>query len=119
MMSTPETTTEKTRGLTKSREGRVVSNKMDQTVTVAVERMFQHPRYKKYVRHTSKLKAHDITASMSGMATVTTMRWLRRCSKPSNQNWYGGPVSRQEDRQQTPLADILTASTIHGDGIQR
>lgn len=61
MMSTLETTTEKKRGLVKSREGRVVSNKMNQTVTVAVERLFQHPRYKKLIRHTNKLKAHDAT----------------------------------------------------------
>ncbi len=40
-------------------QGRVVSNKMDKTVIVVVERMEQHPLYKKYVRRSTKLHAHD------------------------------------------------------------
>jgi small subunit ribosomal protein S17 len=43
----------------KSREGLVVSDKMDKTVVVAVEDRFKHPLYGKVVRRTSKLKAHD------------------------------------------------------------
>jgi small subunit ribosomal protein S17 len=43
----------------KSREGYVVSDKMDKTVVVAVEDRFKHPLYGKVVRRTSKLKAHD------------------------------------------------------------
>jgi small subunit ribosomal protein S17 len=39
--------------------GRVVSNKMDKTVVVAVMRHFQHPVYKKTVKKVSKFKAHD------------------------------------------------------------
>lgn len=39
--------------------GRVVSNKMDQTITVLVERKVKHPLYKKFVKRSSKLKAHD------------------------------------------------------------
>ena len=39
--------------------GRVVSNKMDKTVSVAIERLIQHPVYGKYVRRTSKVLAHD------------------------------------------------------------
>ena len=39
--------------------GRVVSDKMDKTVTVSVERLFRHPRYKKIVKRTAKLYAHD------------------------------------------------------------
>jgi small subunit ribosomal protein S17 len=39
--------------------GRVVSNKMNQTVAVAVERRVRHPVYGKYIRRTSKLLAHD------------------------------------------------------------
>jgi small subunit ribosomal protein S17 len=42
-------------------EGRVVSNKMDKTVSVAIERMIKHPVYGKYIRRTSKLLAHDAT----------------------------------------------------------
>jgi len=39
--------------------GRVISNKMDKTVVVAVTRLFQHPVYKKTVKKVSKFKAHD------------------------------------------------------------
>jgi len=39
--------------------GRVVSNKMDKTITVMVERQVQHPLYKKFIRRRSKLHAHD------------------------------------------------------------
>ncbi|NIR30689.1 MAG: 30S ribosomal protein S17 [Gammaproteobacteria bacterium] len=39
--------------------GRVISDKMDKTVTVRVERTLKHPLYKKYVRRSTKLHAHD------------------------------------------------------------
>jgi len=39
--------------------GRVISDKMDKTVTVLVERRVPHPLYKKYVRRSTKLHAHD------------------------------------------------------------
>ncbi len=40
-------------------EGKVVSDKMDKTVTVLVERNFMHPKYKKYIRRSAKYAAHD------------------------------------------------------------
>ncbi len=39
--------------------GRVVSNKMDKTVSVAIERLMKHPMYGKYIRRTTKVLAHD------------------------------------------------------------
>ncbi|WP_424212271.1 30S ribosomal protein S17 [Streptomyces sp. BI20] len=52
--------TEKTqRGFRKTREGLVVSDKMDKTVVVAVEERDKHPLYGKVIRRTTKLKAHD------------------------------------------------------------
>lgn len=39
--------------------GKVISNKMDKTVVVAVTRLFQHPVYKKTVKRVTKFKAHD------------------------------------------------------------
>jgi small subunit ribosomal protein S17 len=39
--------------------GRVLSNKMDKTISVAVERRVRHPVYQKYIRRTTKLFAHD------------------------------------------------------------
>ena len=53
------TDTENSRGSRKTREGYVVSDKMDKTVVVAVEDRFKHPLYGKVVRRTSKLHAHD------------------------------------------------------------
>jgi len=47
------------RGNRKSIKGRVVSNKMDKTVVVAVERTMRHPQYGKVVRRTKKLYAHN------------------------------------------------------------
>ena len=41
--------------------GRVVSNKMDKSVSVALERLLKHPMYGKYIRRTSKVMAHDET----------------------------------------------------------
>ena len=52
-------TTQSERGFRKTREGLVVSDKMDKTVVVAVEDRVQHPLYKKTLRRTNKLKAHD------------------------------------------------------------
>ena len=43
----------------KVRIGKVVSDKMDKTVVVAVERLVQHPLYKKPVKNTKRYKAHD------------------------------------------------------------
>nr|WKN37130.1 30S ribosomal protein S17 [Tunicatimonas sp. TK19036] len=50
---------QKERNLRKERIGQVLSNKMDKSVTVAVERKVQHPIYGKFVRKTTKFVAHD------------------------------------------------------------
>ena len=47
------------RGLRKKRIGRVVSDKMDKTIVVAVETKVRHPLYGKTVNRTTKFKAHD------------------------------------------------------------
>jgi len=47
------------RGLRKVRVGVVVSNKMDRSVLVAIERKVAHPIYKKYFKKSTKLMAHD------------------------------------------------------------
>ena len=46
------------RNLRKTRVGKVVSNKMDKTIVVAIEDHVKHPLYKKIVKRTYKLKAH-------------------------------------------------------------
>ncbi len=57
METTVETTLE--RNLRKTRVGIVTSNKMDKTITVAVERKVKHPMYGKFVKKTTKFHAHD------------------------------------------------------------
>ena len=47
------------RNLRKTRTGKVISNKMDKTIVVAIEEHVKHPLYKKIVKDTYKLKAHD------------------------------------------------------------
>jgi len=48
-----------TRGLTKERAGLVVSDRMQKTVVVSVERTVTHPKYKKILRRRTRVKAHD------------------------------------------------------------
>ena len=50
---------ETTRAFRKTRVGQVVSDKMDKTIVVAIEDSVQHKLYKKIVKRTYKLKAHD------------------------------------------------------------
>jgi small subunit ribosomal protein S17 len=47
------------RALRKTRVGKVISNKMDKTITVAIEYSIKHPLYGKVIKRTYKLKAHD------------------------------------------------------------
>ena len=49
----------KKRGMRRTLEGQVVSNTLDKTVVVRVERLVKDPQYKKYVRRYSKFLAHD------------------------------------------------------------
>ncbi|MBW2036056.1 MAG: 30S ribosomal protein S17 [Deltaproteobacteria bacterium] len=49
----------KERGSRKKLTGTVVSNKMDKTVVVAIDRIVKHPVYKKYVKRRAKYAAHD------------------------------------------------------------
>ena len=60
--------------------GKVVSNKMQKTVSVAVERLVKHPTYGKYVRRTTKLLAHDETGEcqQGDLVDITECRPLSR-----------------------------------------
>ena len=61
------------RNLRKTRIGKVVSNKMDKTIVVAIEDHVKHPLYKKIVKRTYKLKAHDEQNQCSIGDTVQDM----------------------------------------------
>ena len=60
--------------------GRVVSNKMQKTIAVEIERLIRHPTYGKYIRRTTKLLAHDESgASREGdLVTITPCRPMSR-----------------------------------------
>lgn len=47
------------RGMSKQRRGVVTSNRMQKTVVVSVERIVMHPKYRKYLKRRTKVKAHD------------------------------------------------------------
>jgi small subunit ribosomal protein S17 len=61
------------RNLRKTRVGTVVSNKMDKTIVVAIKDNVQHPLYKKIIKKTVKLKAHDENNECSIGDTVKVM----------------------------------------------
>lgn len=56
---TNETMADTNRTMPKVRVGKVVSNKMDKTIVIAFERMHKHKVYKKFIRKTNKVYAHD------------------------------------------------------------
>jgi small subunit ribosomal protein S17 len=62
----PKAIVEHDRGSRKVRQGIVVSNKMDKTVVVKIERRVQHPLYGKVVLRSNKFKAHDIIGCDEG-----------------------------------------------------
>lgn len=68
------------RGRRKVRQGKVVSDKMDKTVVVAVESLVRHPLYGKIMRRTTKFKAHDETnvAGEGDMVEIMETRPLSR-----------------------------------------
>ena len=72
------------RNLRKTRTGKVVSDKMDKTIVVAVEDHVKHPLYKKIVKRTYKLKAHDENNECKVGDTVKVME-TRPLSK--DQRW--------------------------------
>ena len=68
------------RGIRKTQTGKVVSNKMDKTVVVAVTRQVKHAQYGKYIRQTSKYTAHDEENSC-GIGDQVTIRETRPLSR--------------------------------------
>ncbi|MDT0632058.1 30S ribosomal protein S17 [Rubrivirga sp. S365] len=68
------------RSARKYRVGLVVSDKMDKTITVAIERQVKHPIYGKFIKQTTKLKAHDETND-AGEGDVVRIQETRPLSK--------------------------------------
>ncbi|MEJ2442971.1 MAG: 30S ribosomal protein S17 [Exilibacterium sp.] len=66
--------------LVRSLTGKVVSDKMDKTITVLIERRVKHPIYGKYVSKSSKVKAHDENneCNMGDVVTISESRPLSK-----------------------------------------
>lgn len=84
MALTEETTATAERNARKERVGKVVSAKMDKTISVAIERQVKHPIYGKFVKRTTKLMAHD-EANDAREGDVVRIMETRPLSK--NKRW--------------------------------
>ncbi len=79
-MTTEQTTKTVSRNQRKTRIGRVVSNKMQKSIVVSIERRIAHPLYKKYSRRTTTLMAHDEKRE-AGVGDVVRIMETRPLSK--------------------------------------
>ena len=74
------------RNLRKTRVGKVVSNKMDKTIVVAIEDHVKHPLYKKIVKRTYKLKL--MMKTMSAISVIPLKLWKPdRCPRTKDGDW--------------------------------
>ena len=89
---TPTTETTSEQGRRKAQVGRVVSNKMDKTVVVAVERRYLHPLYKKYVTRTNRYYADDQqnACNVGDLVRIIETRPLSRLKR-----WRVGAILRK------------------------
>ena len=85
---------ENTRAFGKSRVGQVVSDKMDKTSVVAIEGSVQHKLYKKIVKRTDKLKAHDENNECGVGDTVKVME-CRPLAK--DKRWRLGEIIKEAE----------------------
>lgn len=83
-MEAAETITTLDRNLRKERIGLVMSNKMDKTIVVSVERKVKHPKYGKFVKKTSSFFAHD-EKNECGIGDTVRISETRPLSK--NKRW--------------------------------
>ncbi len=86
------------KGRRKSMVGRVVSDKMDKTVVVVVERLRRHPLYKKVIRIRKKFKAHDAdnACQMGDVVRIVESRPLSKEKRWVVEEILKGPADRAE-----------------------
>ncbi len=93
--------------------GRVVSDKMDKTIVVSVERLSRHPLYKRVVRLTNKFKAHD---ENNEARTGDTVRIVESRPLSATKRWQLAEIiSRAGDAAGEPLVaeEEATSEAIH------
>ena len=81
----------------KTRVGLVVSDKMDKTVVVAIADRVAHPLYKKIVKRTYKLKAHDERTTSAASATVSVSWRPVPCPRTSAGAWLRSSRRRNKE----------------------
>jgi small subunit ribosomal protein S17 len=92
--ATTEATEAKTteRGRRKARVGKVVSDRMDKTVVVSIERLVKHPTYGRYVRRREKFKVHD---EKNECRIGDTIRFMETRPLSKDKRWrFAGFVER-------------------------
>ncbi len=93
-------------------EGKVVSDKMDKTITVSVERRFMHPKYKKYIKRSSKYSAHD----ENNVVKEGDMVQIIECAPISKRkSWTVLVDGKESPRSKTPLDRDLAAQKKKAD----
>ena len=75
---------EQARGIRKTKIGQVVSNKMERSAVISIERRMAHPLYRKYVRKTTKIMIHD-EKNECGIGDTVKIQECRPYSK--NKKW--------------------------------
>lgn len=85
-------------------EGKVVSDKMDKTVTVLVERRTMHPVYKKYIRKSDKYAAHD-EANAFRVGDVVQIEECRPISRHKSWKVITAPSAEAAARVKAPVAE--------------
>lgn len=81
-----------TEKLARSLVGKVVSNKMDKSIVVLVERRVMHPIYRKYIRKSTKITAHD-EQNVCNIGDIVQIKETRPISK--NKSWILDKVIEQ------------------------
>jgi small subunit ribosomal protein S17 len=94
------------RGLRKEQIGLVVSDRMHKTVIVSIERTVMHPKYKKYLRRRTKVKAHDESnqSHVGDRVMIVECRPLSR-----DKRWR---VSKILERAKTMVAEASEATAV-------
>ena len=101
-------------GKRKTKVGRVVSDKMDKTIVVSVERMTRHPLYKRVIRLTSKFKAHD-EANEARIGDTVLIEESRPLSRTKRWRLVEVLSRAGEDRPAEIVAEeAATTEAIHG-----
>ena len=92
--------------------GTIVSNRMQKTVVVRVDRLERHPKYRKYFRASRKLKAHAQDAAACGIGDVVKIAETRQLSK--QKRWRVVEVVRRAPRdvevEETAVESVDQAS---------